>query len=80
MNWHKEYAAIYLKIPKLVTRAALPSRTTFITQDILGFLEVKGDATDDSASDKEIPVWAARRAPQSLAPSPHIARNKNNLF
>jgi hypothetical protein len=27
-------------------------------------------------SDNDTPAWAAFRAPQSLAPSPHIARNE----
>lgn len=42
------------------------------THSIFGFLEVKGDATEASASDKEMPACAVFRAPQSLAPSPHI--------
>ena len=42
------------------------------TQVIFGVLEVNGDATEASASDKEIPAWAAFKAPQSFAPSPHI--------
>lgn len=42
------------------------------THEILGVFEVKGEATEASASDKEIPAWAVLRAPQSLAPSPHI--------
>ena len=42
------------------------------TQVILGSLEVKGEATDASASDREIPAWAVFSAPQSFAPSPHI--------
>jgi hypothetical protein len=45
---------------------------TLGTQVMLGFLEVNGAATDASASDKEIPAWAAFNAPQSLAPSPHM--------
>lgn len=42
------------------------------THEMLGVFEVKGEATEASASDKEIPAWAVLRAPQSLAPSPHI--------
>lgn len=42
------------------------------THSMLGCLEVNGDATEASASDREIPAWAAFSAPQSLAPSPHI--------
>lgn len=33
---------------------------------------MKGAAIDASASDKETPISAYLRAPQSLAPSPHI--------
>lgn len=39
---------------------------------MLSDLEVKGDATEASASDKETPTSAALNAPQSLAPSPHM--------
>ena len=46
------------------------------THDMLGTLEVKGEATDASASDREIPACAVRKAPQSLAPSPHIPTHK----
>ena len=42
------------------------------TQEMSGVLEVKGAATLASASDKEIPAFAAFNAPQSFAPSPHI--------
>jgi len=35
-------------------------------------LEVNGAAIDASASDKLIPASAYFKAPQSLAPSPHI--------
>lgn len=42
------------------------------THSILGFLEVKGEATEASASERDIPACAVFRAPQSLAPSPHI--------
>ena len=64
---------MYLKMPKEVTNAALPSRISSGTHDILGCLDVNGEATEASASDKDIPAWAAFKAPQSLAPSPHIA-------
>lgn len=39
---------------------------------MLSDLEVKGLATDASASDNDTPTSAALKAPQSLAPSPHI--------
>lgn len=45
---------------------------TIGTHSMVGVLEVKGDATDASASERDIPACAALRAPQSLAPSPHI--------
>lgn len=63
---------MYLNIPKLVTRAQRPSVMSSGTQEMLDFLEVKEEATDASASDREIPALAALRAPQSLAPSPHM--------
>ena len=50
----------------------LTNLTVVGTQLMFGSLDVKGDATDASASDKEIPACAVFRAPQSLAPSPHI--------
>lgn len=34
--------------------------------------EVNGAAIDASASDRDMPTSAAFKAPQSLAPSPHI--------
>ena len=45
---------------------------TIGTHSILDVLDVNGDATDASASDNEIPTWAVFKAPQSLAPSPHM--------
>ena len=42
------------------------------TQLILGVRDVNGLATLASASLSEMPAWAALRAEQSLAPSPHI--------
>ena len=42
------------------------------TQEMSGVFEVNGDATDASASDNDMPAFAAFRAPQSLAPSPHM--------
>lgn len=71
-----EYAAMYLNIPKLVTRAQRPSLMRMGMHDIFGSCEVKGEATEASASEREIPAWAALRAPQSLAPSPHIPKIK----
>jgi len=42
------------------------------TQEMLAVFDVNGDTTDASASESEMPAWAVRSAPQSLAPSPHI--------
>lgn len=46
-------------MPTEVTRAQRPSRITFGTQAIVAFFEVNGEATELSASDKEMPAWAA---------------------
>ena len=45
-------------------------RMTVGTQRVSNTLDVKGAATEASASEREIPISAAFRAPQSLAPSP----------
>lgn len=66
-----------LKIPNEVTKAALPSLIMRSTQEMFATVEVNGEATELSASDREIPAWAARNAPQSFAPSPHIAATEN---
>lgn len=42
------------------------------TQVIFWILDVKGDATEASESDNDTPACATFKAPQSLAPSPHI--------
>jgi len=67
---------MYLKIPKEVTKAPRPSRIKCGTQVMLGSLDVNGAATEDSVSEREIPAWAAFRAPQSLLPSPHMPVNQ----
>ena len=46
------------------------------THEMLSTFDVKGEATDASASDKEIPACAVLSAPQSLAPSPHIPTHR----
>ena len=51
----------------------IPSRINSGTHAMFGSLDVNGDATDASASDSDIPACAFFKAPQSLAPSPHIA-------
>jgi hypothetical protein len=47
---------MYLKTPKLVTSAHLPSCMSFRTQVMLAILDVNGAATDASASDSDIPM------------------------
>ena len=68
----REYMAIMLKREKFV---ASPARHSFInyTIDVMFVTcEVKGADIDASAWDRESPMSACLRAPQSLAPSPHI--------
>jgi hypothetical protein len=50
------YIAMYLKTPKLVTRAHLPSCMSFKIHVILETVDVKGAATEGSASDNETPM------------------------
>lgn len=45
---------------------------TMGTHSMLAVLEVKGETTEASAWESEMPTSAAFRAPQSLAPSPHM--------
>ena len=61
-----------LKQEKLVTKAALPSFKIETMHEISYIFDVKGAAIEASASDKEIPISAVFKAPQSFAPSPHI--------
>ena len=56
MNCVSEYRAMNLKTLKEVVRAALPSMMTLGTQVMLGTLEVKGEATLASASDRDMPA------------------------
>ena len=49
----------------------LPYLMTMGTHSMLATLEVKGETTEASAWESEMPTSAAFRAPQSLAPSPH---------
>jgi hypothetical protein len=53
-------------------RPSLPYLMTVGTHSILAMLEVNGETTDASAWDSDMPTSAAFRAPQSLAPSPHM--------
>ena len=68
-NFVKNLKKKFRNLPK----AHLPSMIRLGIQDMFGILDVKGAATDASASDKDTPTCAAFSAPQSLAPSPHIA-------
>ena len=52
-------------MPNEVTSDARPSRITVGTHSIDPHLLVNGAATDASVSDSDMPVWAARSAPQS---------------
>lgn len=45
---------------------------TMGTHSMLATLEVKGETTEASAWESEMPTSAAFSAPQSLAPSPHM--------
>ncbi len=58
---------------KLVANPALHSFRSSTIDDMLVIWEVKGAEIDAYAIDKESPMSACLRAPQSLAPSPHIA-------
>ena len=70
----KHYSFNYnLDLKYQVFKHILPSLITSGTHDIFGSFDVKGDATDASASDRDIPACAVLKAPQSLAPSPHMA-------
>jgi len=55
-NCMRLYIAMYLKTPKLVTRAHLPSCMSFKIHVILETVDVKGAATEGSASDNETPM------------------------
>lgn len=59
VNCTKLYKAMYLKSPKLVTRAHLPSLTNSRTQLMFGIHDVNGAAIDASACDNDIPTCAA---------------------
>lgn len=68
----KEYSAIILKREKFVAKPALHYFINYTTADMLKTLEVKGAEIDASAWDNDKPTSACFKAPQSLAPSPHI--------
>ena len=70
---------IYLNIPNVVIRAQRPSLISFATQLIFGTFDVKGDATEASSSDNEIPTEARFKAAQSFAPSPQKLQTKSSF-
>lgn len=61
-----------LKSEKLVANPARHYFMSSTTAEMLIIFEVKGAEIEASASDKERPTSACFKAPQSLAPSPHI--------
>lgn len=58
--------------PALAHGPCSPYLMTMGTHSMLAMLEVKGETTEASAWESEMPTSAAFRAPQSLAPSPHM--------
>ena len=61
-----------LKIEKLVAKPALHYFINSIIELILATWEVNGAEIEASARERERPISACFRAPQSFAPSPHI--------
>ena len=55
-----------------MVRAHLPSLSRVIILEISYIYDVNGAAIEASASERDRPISAAFKAPQSLAPSPHI--------
>ena len=53
----KQKATPNLKDAKAETMVARPSRITYGTHEMLTFLDVKGAATEASASDNEMPAY-----------------------
>jgi len=61
-----------LKIEKLAASPALHYFSSSTIDEMLAIWEVKGAEIDASACERESPMSACFKAPQSLAPSPHI--------
>ena len=59
----------------VIERQALPSLKSTGIHDMSCILEVNGAAIEASVSDSDTPASAYFKAPQSLAPSPHIPTN-----
>ena len=57
---------------KLVANPALHSLSNSTIELMFVICDVKGAEIDASAIDRDNPISACLRAPQSLAPSPHI--------
>ena len=57
---------------KFVARPALHYLISSTIEEILATWEVKGAEIEASACERDSPISACFRAPQSLAPSPHI--------
>ena len=70
---------MYLNIPNVVIRAHLPSLISLVTHEISVTFDVKGEATEASNSDKEIPTDALLSAAQSFAPSPQKQQTKSRF-
>jgi hypothetical protein len=70
--WINENKAMMLKSEKFVAKPDLHSLINSTTAEMLITFEVNGAEIEAYAWDKESPTSACFRAPQSLAPSPHI--------
>ena len=70
--WINEYKAIMLNSEKFVANPDLHSLINSTTAEIFITFDVNGAEIDASACDKDSPTSACFKAPQSLAPSPHI--------
>lgn len=70
--WMREYIAIMLNNEKLVASPARHSLISYTIEVMFVTWLVNGAEIDASACDKERPISACLRAPQSFAPSPHI--------
>lgn len=73
MYWINEYKAIMLNKEKFVANPALHYLINSTTAEMLITLDVKGAEIEAYAWDKDNPTSACFNAPQSLAPSPHMA-------
>lgn len=73
MNCINEYSAIILNRLKLVAKPPLHYLIKFTIELMFWTLDVNGDEIDAYESDNDNPISACFNAPQSLAPSPHIA-------